>query len=197
MSNRFKKSKKKARENAVYTGKASIVENGETTMMSGDMVDEILGWSNDGETIRIIAGLARATGMRGEGFGLNPAQRLRVYDKYVPKLIKLYFANVEACGGLSKELDRATNNALERNGKRWDRDEDDALIDLVTEEDMSIAQIAITMGRTPQAIQTRVSHLVGIKRLSSDVAGRFKGTLDGVEVDGYIDGTVTREKGRD
>lgn len=51
----------------------------------------------------------------------------------------------------------------------------------------------LMFGRSAGAIATRVSYLVGIKKVSEEVAGKFVGYLDGKHVEGVINGTVRKD----
>ena len=90
------------------------------------------------------------------------------------------------------EIERHESNVGERSRKRWTPEDDDLLIETAAQDDATIFGMAKEFGRTPGAIQSRISHLVGIKRMSVEVAGRFIGTLNGEFVDGDIDGVVSK-----
>ena len=90
-------------------------------------------------------------------------------------------------------VEQFTEGTTKRNRKRWSKEEEEMLIDEVC-EGMTITQISLELGRTPTSIQTKISNLVGLKRLSMDVAGRFIGTIDGEEVNGNISGQVYKQK---
>ena len=90
------------------------------------------------------------------------------------------------------EIERHESNVGERSRKRWTPEDDDMLIEAASQDGATIFGMAKEFGRTPGAIQSRISHLVGIKRMSKEVAGRFIGTLNGEFVEGDIDGVVSK-----
>lgn len=77
--------------------------------------------------------------------------------------------------------------------KRWSKEEDDLLIDLVVQGESEVV-ISTTLGRSVSACKTRCSTLVGIGRTTVEVAGYFIGQLNGENVDGMIHGHVLPEK---
>lgn len=90
------------------------------------------------------------------------------------------------------ERNRLTENVGERGRKRWTQQDDELLIEMASQDDTTIIDLSRQFGRTPGAIQSRISKLVGIKKMSVEVAGRFIGTLNGEFVEGNIDGTVSK-----
>ena len=92
-----------------------------------------------------------------------------------------------------KELDRMGAGIGEQGRKRWTQEEDEMLIEAATDGTKTIIDLSTAFGRTPSAIQSRITKLVGIKRLTADVAGRFIGTINGEFVEGDIDGTLRKE----
>ena len=79
------------------------------------------------------------------------------------------------------------------NRKRWSAGEDELLIEYVS-KNVSIHEISKIFGRTPAAISTRVSELVGINKLSQEIAGKFIGKLNGMDIEAHIDGTLIKNK---
>ena len=94
---------------------------------------------------------------------------------------------------LLKELDRMGAGIGERGRKRWTNEEDELLIEMASYDSTTIIDLSKEFGRTPGAIQSRISKLVGIKKLSMEVAGRFIGTLNGELIEGDINGTVSKQ----
>lgn len=90
------------------------------------------------------------------------------------------------------ELDRMGDGIGERGGKRWSQEEDEMLIEMAARDDYTIIKLARAFGRTPGAIQSRISMLVGINKISAKVAGRFIGTLNGEHVEGDISGVLRK-----
>lgn len=102
-----------------------------------------------------------------------------------------YSAQVKALMNKSiMQIRRCTSIEYERANKRWSREEDEEIIDRVYEGKMNIHQLSTIFGRSPGAIKTHISELVGRERLSVAVVGRFIGTIDGVSADSDIRGTV-------
>lgn len=91
------------------------------------------------------------------------------------------------------EMDNFVASCPHRSGTRWSKEEDEILIDMVC-KDMSVAHAATVLGRTPAAVSSRITELVGVKRLAQDVNGRFVGKIEGLEVEGHINGTIFRGK---
>ena len=120
-------------------------------------------------------------------------EEIRVYRKYVPVLINYAYQQQSLIDGFNETLDRYEGKTKANNNKRWTPEEDLVLIDEVAEGKATILELSTMMGRTPASIKTRVSHLVGLKRLSQEGAGRFVGTIDGVDMDGCINGTLYKE----
>lgn len=118
---------------------------------------------------------------------------VNIYRKYIPLLLDAY---IRMCEGLRKAnmvYERSTDIKYARGNKKWTADEDNELIEQVCREDMNIHQLSAVFGRSPGAIKTHISELVGRERLSQEIAGRFIGTIDGMETDAVIDGTVFKE----
>ena len=120
----------------------------------------------------------------------KPFKDLQTFRTLVPKLINLYLVDQKALAAAMREVDRYRNEFGTRSRKRWTEQEDEALIELITDDKNTIESLAATFGRSAGAISTRISYLVGIERLSQEVAGRFVGTLGGVQVDETIKGTI-------
>lgn len=97
-----------------------------------------------------------------------------------------------ADAAIERLLAQGENTAL-HNRKKWTKEEEELLIESVC-DDVSISDLAFLFGRTPGAISSKISELVGLKRLSQDVVGKFIGTFDGKRVEGDIKGTVIKEE---
>ena len=118
-------------------------------------------------------------------------KQLQMFRKYTRAAIEYQFYYQEMIDLLSDEFERLLNGVQDRSGKRWSDVEDEVLVDLASRDNVNMTMIAMQLGRTPSAIQTRLSYLVGIKRVSTKVAGKFIGWFNGEQVDGDIDGVVT------
>ena len=121
-------------------------------------------------------------------------EELRVYRNNMPALIDYVMEITEFNEKTSKELDRVYEKTDERANKRWTPEDDELLIEQVCDEGVTPVRLSTIFGRTPSAISSRITYLVGVKRLSQSVAGRFIGKMDGHEVDADIEGTVHFEK---
>ena len=118
---------------------------------------------------------------------------LALYRKYVPKLIKLFLQQQALIDGYQKTYDRYLTDSEEHKYKRWSKDEDELLIEMVCGNEKSLLEISTTLGRTPGAIKTRLSNLVGMKRISQKIAGRFIGIVNGDQKDCNINGIIYKE----
>ena len=188
-----KKKKQRKASGDGYTGYMSPTKNGVATLFKKDKLIEAMGGVPVQETFDM---LNKALGVEGYG-SCTTAEQLRIFKKYVPKLIGVYLGTHEALCASVRTEQRLYEQTSERSGKRWDKDEDETLVEVASRGDMSITELAVTMGRTPGAIQSRLSQLVGIGRISQSIAGRFIGTIDGEHVQGYIDGEVQKTKAGD
>ena len=118
---------------------------------------------------------------------------LNIYRKFLPILLKAYFVMSEGTDKACKQVERCTNIDYDRANKRWSKEEDEELINIVCDGKENIHQISTIFGRSPGAIKTHISELVGRKRLSQEVAGRFIGIIDGIEANAEIKGTIFKE----
>ena len=119
---------------------------------------------------------------------------MKKYEKYVPILLYGYchcctYREVE-----NEFMDRLCSGKSERANKRWTNEEDNYLIDVVCAGVISLQELSLKMGRTPSAIYTRITHLVGVKRLSQKVAGKFIGEINGEQTEADLVGTVYKER---
>lgn len=80
----------------------------------------------------------------------------------------------------------------ENTNRQWTSEEDEELIECVC-EDMPEVFLAAKFKRTPGSIKTRVSTLVGRKRISQKVAGKFIGEINGEKSEAKLNGTVYKE----
>ena len=119
-------------------------------------------------------------------------EEVRIYRKYVPIMIKAYCIQSEGMKKAAMQIWRLTDVDYDRGKKRWSKEEDEMLINLVCEGNENIHQISTILGRSPGAIQSHISFLVGRKRLTQEVAGKFIGTINGETTQAEICGTVYR-----
>lgn len=119
----------------------------------------------------------------------NMAKEVMTYRKYLPIIIRILHQQQELIDGYEKLFERLETDSEDKKGQRWCNQEDELLIELVC-NDMSMLEISTTLGRTPASIKTRLTKLVGTKRLSKKVAGRFVGYIDGIQTECSVEGTV-------
>lgn len=118
--------------------------------------------------------------------------QLQQFRKLVPELIKAYYEQNELALSSVKQLDRVLMKSEQNKGRRWTEEEENWLIDLVV-SDTPILEISTIMGRSATSITSKVSKLVGLQRISQNVAGKFFGTINGEEISGIIKGTVQKK----
>lgn len=119
---------------------------------------------------------------------------LNTYRKNIPIIIEYIVQEARIRNDLIRQNDRFYSSKAEKDKKRWTEEEDNALIEKACYPDTSLLQLSIDFGRTTSAIQSRLTYLVGVKRISKPVVGRFFGKADGKDVEMYLDGTVYTEK---
>lgn len=122
----------------------------------------------------------------------NTFRYICLLQSSIKRLISSCLALQALTHAMQSELGRMDELVGERNRKRWTPEEDELLIERAARDGETTVSLSRAFGRTPGAIQTRISYLVGINRLSQNVAGRFVGTVDGKQVEGNIDGVVTK-----
>ena len=118
---------------------------------------------------------------------------LSLYRKYVPILLKQMDTLTEANKKSAMQIERNSKIEYDRSGKRWSKDEDESLINLVCDGNVNIHELCTAFGRSPGAIKTHISELVGVKRLTLEVAGRFVGIIDGQSAESEIKGTLYKD----
>lgn len=123
----------------------------------------------------------------------NAFIQLKEWKKLGDEIISYFYAYGMIMDKVSTSYSEFENATARNSNARWTKEEDEILIEMVCKQDGTIYELASTFGRTIPAIKTRVSKLVGLKRLSAEVAGQFIGTLDGEVVEGKINGTVYKE----
>ena len=117
---------------------------------------------------------------------------LNIYRKYIPIMIRAYCVQSEVMKKATTQVNRCTEIEYDRGNKRWTNEEDETLINLVCDGKENIHRISTILGRSPGAIQSHVSYLVGRKRLTQEVAGKFIGMIDGKSAEAEICGKVYR-----
>ena len=116
-----------------------------------------------------------------------------IYRKYIPLVLKYIEQQAAIRNAMIKEHSRFYNAKAEKSNKRWTPEEDEILIEQACQDESNMNQLSIIFGRTPSAIQARITYLVGRKRLSQEVAGKFIGYIDGKKQEADIVGTVYKD----
>lgn len=129
---------------------------------------------------------------RGEG-PKSVHRRLQDYRKHSAALMDLHFNLSEVVRFQTQELEVVKGGDYERARKRWTEEEDDALIEFASREEApNLMDLSLTFQRSPAAVSSRLTHLVGIRRITEALMGRITGYLDGVPVDGAFHGAIHR-----
>ena len=117
---------------------------------------------------------------------------LRIYRQSVPYLLNYIIQQAGLLNDYKQEQDRFYSDSEDKRFRRWTDTEDEQLIELITRGDYSKMQIATTLGRSVSSICTRLSTLVGRKRVSTEIAGKFFGKANGVDAELDLVGTLYR-----
>ena len=123
----------------------------------------------------------------------NAAHQMKVFRKYVPVLIDMYDVVQQVLSATCEANEELQGSLSARSRKRYTPEEDEAIVEMAASGHTTV-EIALGVGRTPGAVQTRISHLVGIGKISEEIAGRFSGLLDGEFVEGDISGTIYKKE---
>lgn len=91
----------------------------------------------------------------------------------------------------STDRKRLTEGYGEKSNDRWIPEEDNQLIEIAC-QGKSELEIATILGRTVSAVHSRLSYLVGIRRLSQNINGEFSGVINGQECEGVISGILNK-----
>lgn len=117
--------------------------------------------------------------------------RLKEYREASEVLIQGYVLMSEALTAANREIAQLKGAEATQSRKRWTPEEDEVLIEQAADGN-SLIQLALDFNRSPQAISSRITYLVGIQKMSREVAGHIIGFLDGEPVDGHFEGQVTK-----
>lgn len=167
---------------------SEIFDNGIYMVKRKDVCQK-WGCESEADMIRLINKIDALT-YQPTGNAFKQLQEWRKIGKQVGAIIETcYELNMAS----ENQIKRLNDKTGERANKRWDEKEDEDLINLICDHDASIIEISSILGRSPTAIQNRVSHLVGIKRVSQEVAGKFIGTLNGANIEGNIRGQLVKQ----
>lgn len=118
---------------------------------------------------------------------------LNTFRKYCPILIKELCIITDINKKAVRENEQVISGATKNQNKRWTKEEDNVLIEMACKPDENIQTLSIMFGRTPASVANRITTLVGAKRLSQKVAGRFVGYINGEKTEADIAGTVHKE----
>lgn len=121
----------------------------------------------------------------------NVARRLRAYRECTEQLMDAYGTLQDVLTGLLRELQQYEGGPAVQSRRRWTAEQDDALVDFACRDDATMVGLAVNFQRTPAAIASRLTYLVGVARLSRHVVGRITGYLDGEPVSGVFDGELS------
>jgi hypothetical protein len=120
-------------------------------------------------------------------------KRLQAYAKTVPILVRMIGNQQELIHALLRENETLKGGTPTAHRRRWSDEEDQALIDEATKEDTSMITLALGFNRTPAAVSSRLTYLVGIHRISEHVVAHITGYLNGNEVEGDFIGDLVRK----
>jgi len=123
----------------------------------------------------------------------NIISELSIFRKYCPILIKEVCVITDLNKKAIHEKNQAISGTTRNQNKRWTKEEDNVLIEMACDPDQNIQTLSTMFGRSPASIANRITTLVGVKRLSQEVAGRFIGYINGEKTEADIAGTVHKE----
>jgi len=142
---------------------------------------------------RAVKGLMNLNGGGTRGEGIH--RKLQKYRQYTQLLIAAYASLSDVNEALLRaEALRLGENGA-RSGKRWTEDEDEALVYAACNDNATMLTLALDFNRSPGAVQSRLTYLVGVHRISRQVVGRLTGYLDGEPVKGVFEGKIERLSG--
>lgn len=122
----------------------------------------------------------------------NVHQRLVKYAELTKLLFRCLKRQRETIEAYKAAYDQIMGNPGERARKRWTALEDEALVEEACRDSTTLVELALVFNRTPAAITSRLTYLVGVSRVNKAVAGRLIGYLDGEPVDGFFEGRLNR-----
>lgn len=122
----------------------------------------------------------------------NSYIELTNYRKLVPVILQYVESLAADNDRYVKMLNRFADDSKEKSHKRWTEQEDNLLIEMVC-KDESMPILSAALGRTVPAIKTRLTYLVGVKRLSQKVVGKFIGEINGEQTEASLAGTIYKE----
>lgn len=120
---------------------------------------------------------------------MSPFQAVQLLEGIIKDMLE-YNLKMQESGRILVEelLDYESGDVFPNRNKRWDDDDDEFLIQHAASGD-DVMELARALGRTPAAIATRLSTLIGIPR-SEFVEKYLDGELDGEEIRGLFKGKM-------
>lgn len=123
---------------------------------------------------------------------MSPYLQLQKWRKLGKQMFEMTKFHDELVKVSNDQLKRISDSTAANANRRWTKEDDEILIEMACDENTSLIEIASIFGRSTTAISTRISYLVGINRISKEIAGKFEGLLNGEKVQGNIKGTITK-----
>lgn len=117
-------------------------------------------------------------------------QRLRLYREHSEDLIRCYALMNELWMASTRETGQLLGEQATAARKRWTEIEDEALVEHACQDDSTLITLAMRFNRTPTAITSRLTYLVGVSRAPKELIGRLTGYLDGELVAGHFEGQL-------
>jgi len=123
---------------------------------------------------------------------VNPYVELKKWRKLGNRFLK-YIETVGKTWRMNRiETARLEDGYANRNGERWSEEEDELLVEMACNGSSEL-ELAKQFGRTSSSVHSRLSHLVGIRRLEQTANGYFKGVVDGKYTEGEINGVIKKK----
>ena len=123
----------------------------------------------------------------------NFHQKLKDYQRYSEELLKAHGVQSEVLAAAQKTIHELEAGMAENAGRRWSKEADEALVEMASRDDgHTVVTLAGMFGRSPGAVASRLSDLVGMRRITGEQYLRLSGQLNGKEVDGVFVGTAER-----
>lgn len=124
------------------------------------------------------------------------AKRMKAQEEAISGVFNAASKVFGVCQVFDAFAKQMEEGAYRNNHKRWGSADDELLIELVCDGESDVF-ISNCLGRSVSACKSRVTYLVGIKRISERAAGYFVGTLSGKEISGHIDGRIYKQESED
>lgn len=124
----------------------------------------------------------------------NVFHTLKKWREAFDQLLKYLYFQSEVAAGLKFELALLKEGVKDadyaNSGKPWDENEDVWIVDSRA-DGMRVEEMAKVLLRSPFAVATRLSQLVGVTR-SIEVERQIDGVLNGDKVSGLFEGTMRK-----